>query len=108
MPDREPTPRYRLLGVVERDVQPKEKEPDDDVFTWPHFLIRHVVDFEAEVVDAGVLEGALCLGRLVVFELQDREIYVAVAQIVALGGWGVDLTHLLQAEALNVELRRRL
>jgi quinol-cytochrome oxidoreductase complex cytochrome b subunit len=44
MPDREPTPRYRLLGVVERDVQPlEEKEPDDDVFTWPHFLIRHVV-----------------------------------------------------------------
>jgi quinol---cytochrome c reductase cytochrome c subunit, bacillus type len=36
--------RYRLLGVVPRDVEVrKEQEPDDDVFTWPHFLIRHAV-----------------------------------------------------------------
>ena len=64
----------------------------------------HVLDLETEVVDAGVPERALCLGGLVVFELEDREVYVAVAQVVALGGWGVDLTHLLQAEALNIEL----
>jgi hypothetical protein len=51
MPDRDPTPRYRLLGVVERDVQPiEEKEPDDDVFTWPHFLTRHVVVGAATVL----------------------------------------------------------
>jgi quinol---cytochrome c reductase cytochrome c subunit, bacillus type len=36
--------RYRLLGVVPREVEVrKEQEPDDDVFTWPHFLIRHAV-----------------------------------------------------------------
>jgi menaquinol-cytochrome c reductase cytochrome b/c subunit len=36
--------RYRLLGVVPREIQQREKqEPDDDVFTWPHFLIRHAV-----------------------------------------------------------------
>ncbi|MDP9184051.1 MAG: menaquinol oxidoreductase [Actinomycetota bacterium] len=36
--------RYRLLGVVPRDVELRTKqEPDDDVFTWPHLLIRHVV-----------------------------------------------------------------
>jgi menaquinol-cytochrome c reductase cytochrome b/c subunit len=36
--------RFRLLGVVPRDVEVrKEQEPDDDVFTWPHFLIRHAV-----------------------------------------------------------------
>jgi quinol---cytochrome c reductase cytochrome c subunit, bacillus type len=36
--------RFRLLGVVPRDVEiRKEQEPDDDVFTWPHMLIRHAV-----------------------------------------------------------------
>ena len=36
--------RYRLLGVVPREVEVrKEQEPEDDVFTWPHFLVRHAV-----------------------------------------------------------------
>lgn len=40
----EPEPRYRLLGVVPREIeQREEQEPDDGVFTWPHFLIRHAV-----------------------------------------------------------------
>jgi menaquinol-cytochrome c reductase cytochrome b/c subunit len=44
MPDREPEPRYRLLGVVDREIdQRTEQEPDDTVSTWPHFLIRHAV-----------------------------------------------------------------
>jgi menaquinol-cytochrome c reductase cytochrome b/c subunit len=45
MPDEErPHERYRLLGVVPREIeQREEQEPDDTVFTWPHFLIRHVV-----------------------------------------------------------------
>jgi quinol---cytochrome c reductase cytochrome c subunit, bacillus type len=39
-----PQERYRLLGVVPREIQQRdEQEPDDTVFTWPHFLIRHVV-----------------------------------------------------------------
>jgi menaquinol-cytochrome c reductase cytochrome b/c subunit len=45
MPDEEkPQERYRLLGVVPREIeQREEQDPDDTVFTWPHFLIRHVV-----------------------------------------------------------------
>jgi menaquinol-cytochrome c reductase cytochrome b/c subunit len=40
----DPGGRYRLLGVVPRDVElRKEQEPDDDVFTWPHLLVRHAV-----------------------------------------------------------------
>ena len=36
--------RYRLLGVVPREIEQRdEQRPDDDVFTWPHFLIRHAV-----------------------------------------------------------------
>jgi hypothetical protein len=45
----------------------------------------HVLDFHAEVVDAGVAQGAFGLGRLVVFELKDSEIYMAIAQVIALG-----------------------
>ena len=44
MPDEEPKERYRLLGVVPREIeQREEQEPDDTIFTWPHFLIRHAV-----------------------------------------------------------------
>lgn len=44
MPEEPNEPRYRLLGVVPREVQQPEKaEPDDEVFTWPHFLVRHAV-----------------------------------------------------------------
>jgi quinol-cytochrome oxidoreductase complex cytochrome b subunit len=36
--------RYRLLGVVRREVEVRpELEPEDTVFTWPHFLVRHAV-----------------------------------------------------------------
>ena len=44
MSTREPAPRYRLLGVVPREVeQQRGEEASDGVFTWPHMLIRHVV-----------------------------------------------------------------
>ena len=41
----EPPPRYRLLGVVPREVEQQRgaESADDTVFTWPHLLIRHVV-----------------------------------------------------------------
>jgi quinol-cytochrome oxidoreductase complex cytochrome b subunit len=36
--------RYRLLGVVPRELEVGERhEPDDTAFTWPHFLVRHAV-----------------------------------------------------------------
>lgn len=41
MPEKD---RYRLLGVVPREAEEREKqEPDDSAFTWPHFLVRHAV-----------------------------------------------------------------
>ncbi len=44
MSEREKEPRYRLLGVVPREVEIRQKhEPDDTVFTWPHLLVRHAV-----------------------------------------------------------------
>ena len=44
MSDHEPEPRYRLLGVVDREIEQRAtQEPEDTVWTWPHFLIRHVV-----------------------------------------------------------------
>ena len=45
MSAREPPPRYRLLGVVPREVEQQKgsEAADDTVFTWPHLLIRHVV-----------------------------------------------------------------
>jgi menaquinol-cytochrome c reductase cytochrome b/c subunit len=36
--------RYRLLGVVPREIEVRPRqEPDDSAFTWPHFLVRHAV-----------------------------------------------------------------
>jgi menaquinol-cytochrome c reductase cytochrome b/c subunit len=44
MPEEEKEPRYRLLGVMPREIEVRRKqEPDDTVFTWPHFLVRHAV-----------------------------------------------------------------
>jgi menaquinol-cytochrome c reductase cytochrome b/c subunit len=44
MPDEDKEPRYRLLGVVPRELEVRKKqEPEEDVFTWPHFLVRHAV-----------------------------------------------------------------
>lgn len=44
MPGSEKDPRYRVLGVVPREIEVRPRqEPDDSVFTWPHFLVRHAV-----------------------------------------------------------------
>lgn len=49
MPEQEP--RFRLLGVVPRAIEVRTKqEPEDEVFTWPHFLVRHAVVAGATVV----------------------------------------------------------
>jgi menaquinol-cytochrome c reductase cytochrome b/c subunit len=48
---REKEGRYRLLGVVPREIEVRTKqEPDDTVFTWPHFLVRHAVVAGATVL----------------------------------------------------------
>ncbi len=49
MPEQQP--RFRLLGVVPRAIEVRTKqEPEDEVFTWPHFLVRHAVVAGATVV----------------------------------------------------------
>jgi len=55
-PDQE---RYRLLGVVPREIDVRSKqEPDDSVFTWPHFLVRHAVVAGATVAVVFILSIA--------------------------------------------------
>lgn len=40
---REPE-RYRLLAVMPREAELRARqEPENTVFTWPHFLVRHAV-----------------------------------------------------------------
>jgi menaquinol-cytochrome c reductase cytochrome b/c subunit len=49
--NREKDGRYRLLGVVPREIEVRTKqEPDNTVFTWPHFLVRHAVVAGATVL----------------------------------------------------------
>lgn len=56
MPEQKKEPRYRLLGVVPREIEVRRKqEPDDTVFTWPHFLVRHAV------IAAGTVAGVFAL-----------------------------------------------
>lgn len=50
MPGPEKEPRYRLLGIMPREIEGRERhEPEDTVFTWPHFLVRHAVVAAATV-----------------------------------------------------------
>lgn len=56
MPEPDGDARYRLLGVVPREIEVRiEQEPEDSVFTWPHFLVRHVVVAAATVAVVFVL-----------------------------------------------------
>lgn len=51
MPGPENEPRYRVLGVMPREIEVRTKqEPEDTVFTWPHFLVRHAVVAAVTVV----------------------------------------------------------
>jgi quinol-cytochrome oxidoreductase complex cytochrome b subunit len=44
VPEPEQPERFRLLGVVPREVEVRTKqEPEDTAFSWPHFLVRHAV-----------------------------------------------------------------
>jgi menaquinol-cytochrome c reductase cytochrome b/c subunit len=48
--------RYRLLGVVPRELEVRvTQEPDDSVFTWPHFLVQHAVVAGATVAAVFIL-----------------------------------------------------
>src|SRR5437870_7101591 len=63
------------------------------------------LDLEADVVDATVALATFDPGHLVVLEVEDRQVEVAVAQVVARGTRAVDPGDLLHAEHLDVELR---
>ena len=61
VPPKAPTALYgdrtRIMGVVDREVVTAEERPvDDTVFSWPHFIVRHVV------VALGVAAVVLALG----------------------------------------------
>jgi quinol-cytochrome oxidoreductase complex cytochrome b subunit len=56
MPEPEHPERYRLLGVIPREVEVRTKqEPEDTAFTWPHFLVRHAVVAGATVAAVFIL-----------------------------------------------------
>ncbi len=62
----EKQPRYRLLGVMPREVEiQRRQEPEDTVFTWPHLLVRHVV------VGAGTVVVVFALAILFNAPLQE-------------------------------------
>src|SRR5262252_3092443 len=60
---------------------------------------------KADVMDAAPARAALDAGDRVVLEVQDRQVQVAVAEVIAAGAWAVDLRDLLHAEHVDVELR---
>src|SRR5262245_10669633 len=63
------------------------------------------LDLEADVMNAAPARAALHAGDRVVLEVEDRQVEVAVAQVVAPGARAVDLRDLLHAEPVDVELR---
>src|SRR5262245_8292573 len=75
-------------------------------FLVPRPCPLRVLDLETEMVDPRVPGGVLRDGGVLVLEFQDREVDVAVAQVIALGRRRVELPDLLQSEPLDVETRR--
>src|SRR2546426_1863143 len=63
-------------------------------------------DLKADMMDAAPVLAALDACHRIVLEVEDRQIEVAVAQVVAPGVRAVDLRDLLHAEHLDVELGR--
>src|SRR5262249_2693951 len=85
-----------LVDVFSRDGA-RRLQPLGDLF--------QAFDLEAEVVDAAPARSPLDSGDRIVLEVQDRQIDVTVAQVVAPGGRAVELRDLLHAEHVDVELR---
>src|SRR5206468_6756931 len=66
---------------------------------------RQALHLKADMMDAAPALAALDASHRVVLEVEDRQIEVAVAQVVAPGARAVDLRDLLHAEHVDVELR---
>ena len=65
--------------------------------------LLQALDLKADVVDAAVGLAVLRAGYLVVLEVEDRQVDVAVAEVVALGVGGVKFGDFAQAENFGVE-----
>src|SRR5712692_1980617 len=65
------------------------------------------LDLEPDVVDAAPALATLDPGHRVALEVQDRQVEVAVAEVVALGSRPVELGDLFHAEHVHVELGGR-
>src|SRR5215470_10303868 len=52
---------------------------------------------KADVMDAAPARAALDTSDRIVLEIQDRQVQVAVAEVIAAGAWAVDLRDLLHA-----------
>src|SRR4029453_16857368 len=61
------------------------------------------LDLEADVMDAAPARAALDPGDRIVLEVQDRQVEVAVAQVIAPSTRAVDLGDLFHAEHVGVE-----
>ena len=68
------------------------------------FYVFQVFHFEADVVDATVILTVLRSSHLVVLEVQDRQVDVAVTEIIPLGIGAVELGNLLKTEHIDIEL----
>ena len=67
--------------------------------------IGEFVDFEADMVQSGVLFTRGHAGGLIVCEFQDSQIDVAVGEVIALRARTVDFGDFTQAEHVDVKLR---
>src|SRR2546430_11934988 len=63
------------------------------------------LDLEADMVDAAVTLASLGPGHLIVLEVENRQVEIAVAEVVARGAGAVHPGDLLHAEDVDVELR---
>src|SRR6266511_2977102 len=76
MPEEGKEPRYRLLGVVPREIEVRKKqEPEEDVCTWPHFLVPRVVLL--------FLVAVPFLDRSKGWRIRDRKMVVVVFTVLA-------------------------
>ena len=62
-----------------------------------------ILYLEADVVDPAVAAAPLGARHLVVLEVKDRQVDVAVTQVVAGGVLGVQFLYLLETEDIDVE-----
>src|SRR3954469_10326161 len=71
-------------------------------------VLLEIVDDESHVVNAVEVLAALVAGGIFRMELEQRQVDDAIGEREAVAVGRLDIAHLLQAEGLLIELRRRL